>query len=196
MKKIFIIGGGIEASNYTDYETYLKNETFDPYFIKEKYWKDNLGLDLWGDYEVIKIPMPNAHFAEYRYWKIMFEKALPYFWEKNILLGHSLWGSFLLKYLSENTLDTISQIHLVAPAVFDTPEEKIGSFHFDTEWKNYQKFESQTYVYFSKDDTIVPFENAIHLQKVLPNAHFEIFDDKGHFIFLEHFEELVKNIIS
>ena len=54
---------------------------------------------------------------------MMFEKALPYFGEENILIGHSLGGSFLLKYLSEHFLENISQVHLVAPATQDTPDE-------------------------------------------------------------------------
>jgi hypothetical protein len=30
--------------------------------------------------------MPNKFFAEYKYWKIMFEKVFPYFGEENILI--------------------------------------------------------------------------------------------------------------
>lgn len=194
IKKIFIIGWWIDASNYKNYEEYLKNEEFNPYEEKVLWWKDNLQTDLWVWFEVIKIPMPNKWFAEYKYWKIMFEKAIPYLWEENILVWHSLWGSFLLKYLSDNELENILQIHLIAPAVFDSDDELLWSFKFDEKLENFKRFENIVNVYHSRDDDVVSYDDCKHLQKVLENANFEIFEDKGHFIFEEHIEELVKNI--
>lgn len=193
-KKIFIIWGGVEASNYVDFEEYLLQEEFNPYEERVKWWKDNLLEDLWEWYEVIKLPMPNKWFAHYQYWKIMFEKAFPYFGEENIFIGHSLGWSFLLKYLNENTLNNISQIHLVAPAVFDSTQELLGSFTFDKNFENYKKYENITSIYHSKDDDVVPFSDTQYLQKVLEKSKFEIFDDYGHFIFNEHLEALVNNI--
>jgi len=194
MKKVFLIWWWVDSSNYKDFKEYLELLEYNPYEEKIKLWKDNLFQDLWEDYEVIKIPMPNKWFAEYNYWKIMFEKAIPYFWEKNILVGHSLWWSFILKYLNENNIDNISSVHLIAPAVFDSKEEKLWSFHFDKEIKNYLKYEDITTFYFSKDDEIVWMENYEYLKKVLSKSNFEVYENKGHFISQEHFEELVKNI--
>lgn len=193
-KKIFIIGWWVDASNFRSFEDYLMQEDFNPYEEKIKWWKDNLQYDLWDKFEVIKIPMPNTHFAQYKYWKIMFEKALPYFWEKNILIWHSLGWTFLLKYLNENIIKNIIQIHLIAPASQDTPNEKIWSFLFDKKLNEFKKYESITNFYFSKDDLIVPFYEYDYFSFVLPNAKYNIFEDKWHFIFQEHFEELVENI--
>lgn len=193
-KKIFIIWGWVESSNFENFEDYLIQEDFNPYEERIKWWKDNLLTDLWNGFEVIRIPMPNSHFAEYKYWKIMFEKALPYFWEKNILIGHSLGGTFLVKYLNENTLENITQIHLVAPASQDTPNEKLWSFLFERELNEFKKYEDITEFYFSKDDNIVPFYEYNYFSFVLPNAKYNIFEDKWHFIFEEHFERLVENI--
>lgn len=193
-KKIFIIWGWVDASNFASFEDYLLKEDFNPYEEKLKWWKDNLLSDLWNGFEVIKVPMPNKWFAEYKYWKIMFEKALPYFWEKNILVWHSLWASFLVKYLSENTLENLTQIHLIAPASQDTPDEKLWSFLFEREIEGFKKYEDITNLYFSKDDTIVPFYEYKYFSFVLPNAKYNIYENKGHFIFEEHFEDLVRNI--
>jgi len=143
-KKIFIIGWWVDSSNFRSFEDYLIQEDFNPYEEKIKWWKDNLQDDLWDKFEVINIPMPNTHFAQYKYWKIMFEKALPYFWGKNILIWHSLGWTFLLKYLNENTLENIIQIHLVAPASQDTPNEKIWSFLFDKKLNEFKRYESIT----------------------------------------------------
>lgn len=193
-KKIFIIWGGEEASNYKDFEEYLLWEEFNPYAEKTKNWKDNLLQDVWEWFEVIKIPMPNKGFAEYKYWKIMFEKTFQYFGEENIFIWHSLWGTFLLKYLNENNLENISGIHLIAPAVSDTPDEKLWSFEFDITLKNLGKFQKIINIYASKDDDIVPFSQWEYLKNIFPESNFEIFEEKGHFIFQEHFEELVRNI--
>ncbi len=194
-KKIFIIWGWVDASNFASFEDYLLQEDFNPYEEKLKWWKDNLLSDLWNGFEVIRIPMPNSHFAEYNYWKIAFQKALPYFGEKNILVWHSLWGTFLLKYLSENNLENLSQIHLVAPASQDTPDEKLGSFELEN-LEIFKKYENITNFYFSKNDYCVPFSQCLEFQKILKNTKFNIFEDKGHFRSseVEHFEELVSNI--
>ena len=195
MKKIFIIGWWVDQSNYKNYEDYLLKQDYNPYEVFAKWWKDNLEKDLWENFEVIKLPMPNKGFAYYDYWKIFFEKALPYFGEENILIGHSLWWSFLLKYLNENKIEQIiSQIHLVAPALFDSEEELLGSFHFEKNLANYTNFEEKTHFYFSKDDEIVWFKSCEHLQITLLKSHFKIFENMWHFIFQEHFEELVRNI--
>jgi len=193
MKKIFIIWGWVEASNYLNFEEYLLAEEFNPYEERIKNWKDNLLDDLWEWFEVIKIPMPNKWFAEYKYWKIMFEKVFPYFGEENILIWHSLGATFLLKYLNENYLENISGIHLISPAVFDTPDELLGSFTFKN-IENYKKYEWITYIYHSKDDDIVSFSDSEYLKNILPKSRFEVFEDIGHFIFNEHLEKLVENI--
>lgn len=193
-KKIFLIWGWVDSSNYIDYENYLLNEEFNPYEEKIFGWKDNLQDDLWEWYEVIRIPMPNKFFAEYKYWKIVFEKALVYFGNENILIWHSLWWSFLLKYLNENNLENISQIHLLAPWVFDSEKELIWSFNFDKQLSGFKKYENITKIYFSRDDEVVSFSDWEYLQKILKNSKFEIFEDLWHFIFLEHFEKLIDNI--
>jgi predicted alpha/beta hydrolase family esterase len=194
MKKIFIIWWWVDASNYKGFEEYLINEEFNPYEEKVLWWKDNLQTDLWECFEVIKIPMPNKFFAEYKYWKIMFQKATPYFSDKNILIWHSLGWSFLLKYLEENSLENISQIHLIAPAVFDSEDELLWSFKFDEKLEKFKRFENIVNVYHSKDDDVVDFWDCLHLQKALEKSNFEIFENVGHFIFEEHIEELVRNI--
>lgn len=193
MKKIFLIWWWIDSSNYSDYETYLKNEEYNPYEEKIFGWKDHLKESFKNDFDIIQIPMPNKFFANYNYWKIMFEKALPYFWEENILIGHSLWWSFLLKYLNENALKNISQIHLIAPAVFDSEEEKLWSFEFKKSLENFKTIEN-VFIYFSYDDFVVSFKDWEYLQNVLNKANFITYTDKEHFIFVSEIKELEENI--
>lgn len=193
-KKVFVIWWWVDASNYKNYEDYLNKLEFNPYEIDEKRWKDNLWEDLWEWFEVIRIPMPNKRFAEYKYWKIMFEKALKYFSDFDILVWHSNWAIFLLKYLNENKFEKdIFAIHLIAPASQNTPNEKLWSFKFDKKLESFRKYENITNFYFSEDDEVVPFKQCLDLQKILKDSKYNIFQDKWHFR-MQHFEELVENI--
>lgn len=197
MKKVIVIWGWADISNYSGFESYLREMEYDPYEIKEKRWKDNLQTDLGDQYDVISLPMPNKGMAEYRFWKIMFEKVIPYLWEENIFVGHSLGGSFLCKYFGEEDVSfSVSQIHLVAPATTDTPEEYLWSFRSDLTETDIVTYEDRIFAYFSKDDFIVPFNEYSLFKKALPNAYYEVYEDMGHFHETKHLKELVKNIKS
>ena len=51
------------------------------------------------------------------------------------------------------------------------------------------------YLYHSKDDDIVSFENSQKFSKYLPIEKFEIFENRGH-LNQETFPELLENIKS
>jgi predicted alpha/beta hydrolase family esterase len=61
--------------------------------------------------------MPDTQNSYYPAWKIWFEKYFQYLGEnKLIVIGHSLGGIFLAKYLSENKFPRcIDSLHLVSP---------------------------------------------------------------------------------
>jgi predicted alpha/beta hydrolase family esterase len=48
-------------------------------------------------------------------------------------------------------------------------------------------------IFFSKDDFVVPFEHIQDYKNVLPNASYNIFEDRGHFL-QEDFKELIEEI--
>ena len=51
----------------------------------------------------------------------------------------------------------------------------------------------KVFLYHSKDDDIVPFNNLEKYKKELPDAKVEIFEDRGHFV-VEEFPEIIINI--
>jgi predicted alpha/beta hydrolase family esterase len=115
------------------------------------------------------------------------------------LIGYSQWSIFLTKYLSENTFPKkIAQLHLVA-TVFDEQglaewNDYLADFVFDpTQLKNLEQQVDKIFLYHSKDDSIVPFSHAEKYKAYLPNANFNIFDDRQHFWWSE-FPELLENI--
>ncbi|MBU0612103.1 alpha/beta hydrolase, partial [Patescibacteria group bacterium] len=169
-KQVFFIHGGSPFANKKDFYRYLKARSFDPH-KKNRTWSFYLPKSLGRNYKVISPTMPAGQNADYIAWKIWFERHFPFIKNNVVLVGHSLGGTFLVKYLSENKFPKkVSQIHLVAPLVVDTPRTqkmkhelytKISSFKIDlNKIKNLSKACKEVYLWHSKDDGNVPFKNA------------------------------------
>ena len=59
--------------------------------------------------------MPNENDPEYQLWHVRIGKELTALAADVILIGHSLGGSFLLKYLSEEKVEkTVAGVFLIA----------------------------------------------------------------------------------
>ncbi len=115
-KQVVVIHGGWSFNKYDDFLHFLKNRKVDSaYFFRKKDWKSTLAAALGNNYEVLMPQMPNKQNAKYKEWKIWFERMRPFFRNNVILIGHSLGGIFLAKYLSENKFTKkIGALFLVA----------------------------------------------------------------------------------
>ncbi|MCC7160427.1 alpha/beta hydrolase [Candidatus Nomurabacteria bacterium] len=183
-KQILFIHGGYTFGSTKDYLNFLKNYELDPH-KKKKYWINWLATKL-KNYEVLIPQMPCEKNAKYKEWKIWFEKYLPFIKDKNlVLIGHSLGAIFLLKYLSENSLNKkIGQLHLVAPAVYDDGlgPEKLSTFKSDL--KKIKRIEEKCkefHLWHSKDDDVCLFKNSETIKSIIPSVDFHVFNNKGHF---------------
>lgn len=192
--QIVLIGGGDAFDNYEDYLNNLKNRELSLERIQFVGWKDNLSSDLGENFDVVYPRMPNIQNARYKEWKIWFERIIPLLNDNIILIGHSLGGIFITKYLSENKFPKkLIAVFLVA-APYNTPvHHPLVDFVINTPLDNFQNQVEEIFLFHSKDDKVVPFENLERLHKDLPKANVEIFQDKGHFN-EEHFPELVEEI--
>ncbi|MGM5484167.1 MAG: alpha/beta hydrolase [Nanobdellota archaeon] len=192
-KTIIIIGGGTVFSSDNEFYKYLKEKEIDP-FEKKLFWKDNLIEEIKNNHpniSIFKPSMPNKQKADYKAWKIWFEKYLEFSKGNLILIGHSLGGIFLAKYLSENKLKNVEQLILVSPP-FDSQKRGKDMLSFTLDPKNLKNIEKQcekTIIFHSKDDNIVPIENAYEYKKYLSKAELFEYEDKGHFL-IEEFPEL------
>ena len=105
---IIIIHGGMNFKNYNDYLFWLENEWEFEYSKKDNVnWKNNdkfLKRFSKRKFNIIVPKMPNNLNAKYRDWEIVFNKIIKKFSGDTILIGHSLGGIFLPKFLSENKL--------------------------------------------------------------------------------------------
>ena len=188
---------------YPSRETFIQEllkRDYDPFEIKKR-WRFTLQKELWDDYQVGILDMPNRTFALYRERKIQFEKIFPHLDWNQIIIAHSLWTIFTMKYLTENNFPKkIKQLHLVSALIDNKhlpPEESyIGDFAFDTtKIPGIQNICENIFLYHSKDDTCVPISQWNRLYKLLPNAKFEVFEDRWH-MNIPEFPELIQNIKS
>lgn len=194
--KILMIHGGTTFKNRKDYFKFLKNLKIN---LEKRFKWQNEYLDkkLSKDFEIIRPTMPLKEDAKYIDWKIYFEKYLALLGRDFILIGNSLGGIFLAKYLSENKLKNKAKaVFLICPPFDNTlsDEDLAGGFKLSRDLSLIEKNTKQLHLMFSKDDDVVPVAHADKYRKKLPNATFHIYESKnGHFKVPE-FPEIVKLI--
>jgi predicted alpha/beta hydrolase family esterase len=195
-KQVVVIHGGDTFESQDAYLNFLKNFeiNFERYTTKKDDWKPWLRQRLGEEFEVVLPQMPNKSNAQYAEWKLWFEKLFPFLNEDVILVGHSLGGAFLAKYLSENVFPKkIKGVFLVS-AVFDKDTEgyTLASFTLPP------KLDLQTsniFLYHSEDDPVVPVSAVENFHLAFPSSKSTIFQDRKH-INQEQFEELAEDILS
>lgn len=195
-KQVVVIHGGDCFETKEEYLSFLRSfEIGSLDYFSGTSWKNTLQQNLGDDFQVIAPRMPNQFDARYGEWKIWFEKLIPLLNDEVVLVGHSLGGTFLAKYIAENTLSKkIASLHLVAP-MYDEEgtEESMCDFVMPQNLEKITNQCSNIFLYQSSDDEIVLPLNADKFLKALPNAKLLSFSDRGHFN-QESFPELVENI--
>lgn len=192
-----MIHGGMTFKNTKDYLHWLRTRKVS--ILKRPYWEADLEKKLGKKFEIIRPRMPLQDNAKYRDWKIFFERYLPLLRNNFILIGSSLGGIFLAKYLSEHRLSKKAlSAHLVC-APFGGPlptEDLVGGFRLKANLSLIERNCKNLYLLFSKDDDIVPVSQAEKYRKKLKNARIAIYKNKkGHFT-APTFPEIIKMIKS
>lgn len=183
-QQILYIHGGATHKTTRAYLHFLKTR---PIKIEKKIaWNDTyLDRTLGQKFQIIRPRMPLADNAKYRDWLIHFKRFFPKLKNNIILIGQSLGGVFLAKYLSENHFPKkILSVYLVCPPYDDTlPTETLaGGFKLKSDLSLLQKNIQRLYLLFSRNDDVVPVTHAIKYAKKLPKARIVIYKNiKGHF---------------
>ena len=194
--QILMIDGGMTFKNKKDYLHFLQTREIS---IKEKKrWRNKfLKKHLGKRFEIIKPRMPLQDNAKYNEWKIHFERHFSQLKDNIILIGSSLGGIFLAKYLSENKFPRkILSTYLICPPYDNTlPTENLaGGFKLKSDLSLLEGNSKHLYLMFSQDDDVVPVAHAEKFRKKLKNAQIIIYESKnGHFKISE-FPEIVKMI--
>lgn len=191
-----MIHGGTTFKTKKDYLSYLKNRKVS--VEKKVNWAgEYLDQQLGKQFEIIRPRMPLQDNAKYEEWKIHFERYIPHLNNGVILIGGSLGGIFLAKYLSEHKFPKrILSIYLVCPPFDNTVagEELAGGFKLKANLALINKNCKNLRLFFSKDDEVVPVSHAEKYRRKLKNADITIYKSKnGHFNTPE-FPEIVKMI--
>lgn len=192
MRQVVLLKWWTAKENYKNFEDFVDKIDID---ISKEYNKkrsDNLDEKIAEKFELIVIDRILKDFADYQVRKKIFEKYRNFLEKDCILIWHSLWWSFFLKYINENNLE-FGKLILVAPALNDSEVELIWSFKTEQSFLNLQWIQDKIVVFGSRDDFLVDFSDIEILQKKLANSKFYTFNDRWHFL-QEDFIELVEEI--
>lgn len=176
-RQIVVVHGGEVFKDKKDFHAWLQKEyKVDPYTERYPDWKADLPKLLPEDlYDIIYVSLPNKLDAKYEEWKVVWKKYLKYLRPGAIIVGHSLGGTFLLKYFSENTTDIwFKAIMLVA-----TPMEA-GTFSVKKPLKIRADFHD-LFIYHCKDDEVVPIKDS-PIGEFDKNVYERVYKTGGHLI--------------
>jgi predicted alpha/beta hydrolase family esterase len=166
-KQVLVIHGGTTFDSQEDYINYLKTKelSFDR-LCRELGWKDLLGQELGERFIVLNPKMPNSTNARYEEWKIWFERIYALLDKKPILIGHSLGGIFLAKYLAENDLPHKAKALILVAAPFkDESQESLADFALPDSLENINKQVDKIFLIHSQDDLVVDFAELAGYKK-------------------------------
>ncbi|HQF57115.1 MAG TPA: alpha/beta hydrolase [Candidatus Magasanikbacteria bacterium] len=195
-RQIFIVHGGMTFKNKKDYLNFLKTREIS--IESKKRWSNEfINKKLGKDFDIIRPRMPLSDNAKYKEWKINFERYIPFLKNNIILIGVSLGGTFLAKYLSEHKFPKkILSVYLVCPPFDNTcfEEDLVGGFKLKSDLSLLEENTKNLYLLFSKDDDVTPVAHAEKYRKKLKKAIIIIYPSKnGHFKIAE-FPEIIKMI--
>lgn len=201
-KQIVIIHGGHPFDARKDFLSSLKEKQVGIDDFKPRHgWKEDLERGLGDSFELFYPKMPNKETAKYEEWKVWFEKLVPFLEDDVSLVGHSLGGLFLMKYLDENVFPKKIKALILIAAPFNGRDDKHvnkQNFFITTDLSKAAGQVDAIYLFHSEDDKIVPFSDFEIYKRKLPNARAFAFTDKGHFnveIFSE-LKEVLKSLYS
>ena len=156
------------------------------------YLRDALG----AEYNVLYPKMPNEERPEYEAWKAQISKEHAAVDGQVILVGHSLGGSILLKYLSEeNVEEPIAGIFLIATPYWGPEDWQVDEYILHEGFASQLPKVPLIFFYHSRDDEVVPFAHLALYAEKLPQATVRELDGRGH-LFNAGFPELVDDIKS
>lgn len=193
--QVVIIHGGEYAVPYDAYVELLRTKEVSLDRLRPRTdWKATLTSELGPMFDILTPRMPLASNAPYDLWELWFSRCAELFDDAVVLVGHSLGGIFLAKYLATHTVPfKVSSLHLVA-APCRTDEEIPDAWRLPQDLSCIEKQTDTIHIYHSTDDPIVHPDNAQEYKKSLPSAVLHTFSDRGHFL-TDSFPELIDNIV-
>ncbi|GGY76869.1 alpha/beta hydrolase [Cellvibrio zantedeschiae] len=155
---------------------------------------EQLRRDLGAAYKISFPIMPAPSKPSYLRWKYELKNLLHGESSPKILIGHSLGGSVLLKYLSELP-DKISAsgLFIVAAPFWGSENWTLDEFLLRDDFAKSLPKSLKIFLYHSKDDDMVPFSHLDYYRKAIPQAEVRELDTGEH-SFKKGLPELTRDI--
>ena len=149
-----------------------------------------------GKYDINYPRMPDEDNPNYETYKAKINEELKKIQSKVVLVGHSLGGCFLLKYLSENKIDNdIAGMFFIATPFWGTGGWQYKGFTIDHDFASKLPAKPPVFFYHSTDDETVPFSHLALYAKKLPHAKIRKIAGRGHQL-KNDLSEVVQDIMS
>jgi hypothetical protein len=144
-----------------------------------------MAANLWdalGVAYTVRCPqMPNEDRPEYGAWKKQIAKEITALDGEVILVGHSLGGSILLEYVSEEQVEKpIAGIFLIAPPYWGSEDWEVGEYELRKDFESKLPEGLPVFFYHSRDDEWVPFAHLALYTAKLPRATIHELNGRGH----------------
>jgi uncharacterized protein len=135
-------------------------------------------------YELHYPKMPGEDSPDYKKWKVRISKELAALKSSVILIGHSLGGSFLLKYVSEEMLKkSIAGLFLIATPFWGGDGWRYEGYEqiaLSEDFAGKLPGGTPIFFYHSQDDETVPFAHVSLYAQRLPQATIRALNKRGH----------------
>jgi len=147
-----------------------------------------------SSFQIIAPPMPKPDEPNYESWKQALREIMKIMDDDMILIGHSLGGSVLLKFLSEEPVyNSINVLYLIAVPFWGLGDWEVHEFTLKHEFVKQLPVVRSIVIYQSKDDQIVSVDHAEKYASMLPGAECHILNGHGH-VFWDGLPELVSHL--
>lgn len=151
---------------------------------------------LGAGYEVRCPPMPDPDHPSYELWKNKLAQELEKADDGLICIGHSLGGSVLLKFLSEEDCPrAIEALFILASPYWGKKDWRVQEYVLHPQFARQLPDIPHIFLYHSRQDAVVPFSHLSSYAAQLPQAAIRTFNSTDH-LFSEGIPELVKDIFE
>ncbi len=148
------------------------------------------------EYAICDPQMPDPENPEYLTWKMILAKEISRLQGTLILVGHSLGGSVLLKYLSEESCpNPIAGLFIVAAPFWGGKGWKVEEYILKEDFYTRLPPIPKIFLYHSRPDEVVPFHHLRFYADKLPGAILREPASNRH-LFSKGLPELVEDIRS
>jgi predicted alpha/beta hydrolase family esterase len=141
---------------------------------------ESLRQQLGSDYQILAPEMPDPDNPRHLAWRDQIEQELGRLSADVLLIGHSLGGSTLLKYLAEGTYHrSIAGLFLVAAPYWGKQDWEL-EYAVPDDFASRLPPISQIFLYHSRSDEEVPFASLKRYQEHLPQATVRVLEGTQH----------------